>query len=260
MSATPYNPYNWKFLLLTQVWLVAISIILSYFPQYYIEALAIYFVVFLGISFSIQYKTNPMFRDRKLLAEVANSRVIYEEKDVTKIVQADAELQREYMEAAKKNLSMMGIYVVYIIALFIAYGYLVRFADSFPGTYGRLLVYLVYFEALYLVGYFMFRKILRPTMMSVMAPTSYSVTEKGIYSKKGYSTFLHAKHLVDSKIDVNKEKHYVEIDSTSTKLPYKIRLYAPDVDRLMEYIERVKRLELKRQSSSQQQKSEGANT
>jgi uncharacterized membrane protein len=88
-------------------------------------------------------------------------------------------------------------------------------------------------------------------MLNIMAPFSYKITEKGIVGSGGMSTFLHAKHLLDANISVNREKHYVEIDSVQAKLPYKLRLYSSDVDKVVDYIERIKRIELKRQSSSQ---------
>ncbi|ARM75818.1 DUF2208 domain-containing protein [Acidianus manzaensis] len=253
MSARGYNPYNWKMITLTQVWLIVISVVLTYFPKYYIEAFIAYFVIIMAISFSMMYKTNPMFRDRKLLYEIMNSRTLYEEKDVTKLMMADKEYQKQYTDMIKKNFSMMGIYLVYIIVLIILYGHIISYADSNPDLYMRLAIYLVYFEALYGVGIFMYRKVLRPTsMLTTMAPPNYKINEKGIVSGKGTSIFLHAKYLLDSEITVNKENHYVEIDSTKKNLPYKIRLYSNDIDKVLDYIERIKKLELKRQTSSQQ--------
>ncbi|AWR97177.1 DUF2208 domain-containing protein [Acidianus sulfidivorans JP7] len=254
MSAKGYNPYNWKMITLTQAWLIIISVVLTFYPKYYIEAFIAYFVIIMAISFSMMYKTNPMFRDRKLLYEIINSRTLYEEKDVTKLMMADKEFQKQYTAMVKKNFSMMGIYLIYIIVLLILYGHLISYADSFKSLYMRLLVYLIYFEALYGVGIFMYRKVLAPNaMMTVMAPPSYKINEKGIVSGKGASIFLHAKYLLDSDIIyVNKENHYVEIDSTKKNLPYKIRLYSNDVDKVMDYLERIKKLELKRQTSSQQ--------
>jgi len=250
MSASQYNPYNWKFLLFTQVWLIIISIVLTYYPQYYFEVIILYIIVIFGFTFFMTYKSNPVFRDRKLLYEIVNSRTIYEEKDVTKLIMADQEYQKQYMDSIKRNFRMLGFYIVYLAILFFAYQYIIKFADSQTLTY-RLLVYLAYFEALFGIGFFVSRKILAPSIsnMAPMALPSYKITEKGIVSGKGYSVFLHAKYLLNSEITINREKHYIEIDSTKQKLPYKVRLYSQDIDKVLDYIERVKRLELKRQSS-----------
>lgn len=252
MSASnkAYNPYNWKMILLTQSWLILFSFILTYFPQYYLEVFIAYFVIIMAISFSTMYRTNPILRDRKLLYEIVNSRTLYEEKDVTKLILADREYQKQYTEAAKKNLVVLLVYIVYIIALFILYPHIVSFAKT-QQQYLKLAIYLIYFEALYLFGFVMYRQVFsKATMLSIMAPPNYKINEKGIVSGKGASIFLHARYLIDSEIVVNKENHYVEIDSTKKNLPYKIRLYTNDVNKVLDYLERVKKLELKRQNSS----------
>ncbi|QKQ99824.1 DUF2208 domain-containing protein [Metallosphaera tengchongensis] len=248
-SATP-NPYNWKFALISQTYLVVISIVLGFYPKYFLIAFITYFIVMMGITFSMTYKSNPMLRDRKLMVEVANSNTLYEEKNANDLITKDEDYQREYMQFAKKNMTMLFSYLIYIVVLFFVYGYISKFASAQTDPYYRLGVYLVYFEIIYLFGFFVYRRLFKPSMMSTMAPLSYKVTEKGIIGSGGMSVFLHAKHLLNSNLIVNKEKRYVEIDSVEAKYPYKIRLYAKDLDKLLDMLERVKRLELKRQSSS----------
>ncbi|EWG08313.1 MAG: hypothetical protein ASUL_01630 [Candidatus Aramenus sulfurataquae] len=251
MSSTTINPYNWKYALISQVYLVALSFVLTYRPQYFIEVVALYFVFFTGLTFYMMSKSNPLLRDRKLLYEISSSRVLYEEKNVSDIINKDKEYVEEYTKFAKRSFSMLGIYLVYLVAIYFLYSNVTKIADAQVALY-RLLVYLVYFEALYLFAFFVFRRIVRPASLSVMAPVSYKITEKGIMSSGGMSMFLHAKHLLNSNIVVNKEKRFVEIDSTQAKMPYKVRLYSNDVDKVLDFIERVKKLELKKQSSSQQ--------
>lgn len=249
-STRSYNPYNWKTVLATQIGLVAISLALSYFPQFYIWVFILYFVIIMGISFSMMYKSNPIFRDRRLLYEIINSRTLYEEKDVTKLILADKEYQKQYTEVVKRNFAMLLIYIIYIAILIIIYPHVINFANA-QHEYFRLAVFLGYFETLYLFSFFMYRKVFsRAAMLTVMAPPSYKINEKGIVSGKGSSIFLHARYLIDSEITVNKENKYVEIDSTKKNLPYKIRLYTNNVDKVLDYLERIKRLELKRQNSS----------
>ncbi|AEB94155.1 MAG: DUF2208 domain-containing protein [Metallosphaera sp.] len=247
-SATP-NPYNWKFALISQTYLIVISIVLGFYPKYFLEAFLSYFIVIMAITFSMTYRSNPMLRDRKLMMEAANSNVLFEEKNANELVMKDEEYQKEYMQFAKKNMMMLFSYLIYIVVLFFVYGYVSKFATSQVDPYYRLAVYLIYFEIIYLFGFFVYRRLFKPSMMSTMAPLSYKVTEKGIIGSGGMSIFLHAKHLLSSTISVNREKKYVEIDSKEAKYPYKIRLYAKDLDKLLDMIERVKRLELKRQSS-----------
>ncbi len=251
MSSTTVNPYNWKYALVSQVYLIAISFILTYKPQYFIEAVALYFVFFMGLTFYMMSKSNPLLRDRKLLYEISNSRTLYEEKNVSELINKDKEYVEEYTKFAKRSFSMLGIYLVYLIAIYFLYSNVSKIAQS-QVALDRLIVYLVYFEALYLFGFFVFRRVVRPASLSVMAPFSYKITEKGIMSSGGMSMFLHAKHLLNSNIVVNREKHFVEIDSTQAKMPYRVRLYSNDVDKVLDFIERIKRLELKKQSSSQQ--------
>ncbi|ABP94221.1 MULTISPECIES: DUF2208 domain-containing protein [Metallosphaera] len=248
-SATP-NPYNWKFALISQTYLVVISIVLGFYPKYFLEAFISYFIIIMAITFSMTYKSNPMLRDRKLMMEVANSGTLYEEKNANDLVMKDEEYQREYMQFAKKNMTMLFSYLIYIVVLFFVYSYVSKIATSQTDPYYRLAVYLVYFEIIYLFGFFVYRRLFKPSMMSTMAPLSYKVTEKGVIGSGGMSVFLHAKHLLNSNFVVNREKKYVEIDSTEAKYPYKIRLYAKDIDKLLDMLERVKRLELKRQSQT----------
>ncbi len=250
MSSTTPNPYNWKFAAISQGYLIVISIILGFYPKYFLEAFISYFIIIMAITFSMTYKSNPMLRDRKLMLEVANSGTLYEEKNANELITKDQDYQREYMQFAKKNMMMLFSYLIYIVVLFFIYNYVSKLATAQTDPYYRLGVYLAYFEVIYLFGFFVYRRLFRPSMMSTMAPLSYKVTEKGIIGSGGMSVFLHAKHLLNSNMVLNREKKYVEIDSTSAKYPYKIRLYAKDVDKLVEMLERVKRLELKRQSSS----------
>ncbi len=251
MSSVTPNPYSWKYVLLSQVYLIVISVVLTYYPQYFIEAIITYFIVMMGVMFYSMSKSNPMFRDRKLLYEINNSRLLYEEKNASELINKDKEYTEEYTKYAKKSFSMLGIYLVYMIVLYFLYTYISKIALSQASSFDRLLVYLIYFEVIYLFAFFVFRKIVKPAMLNIMAPFSYKITEKGIVGSGGMSTFLHARHLLDANISVNREKHYVEIDSAQAKLPYKLRLYSSDVDKVVDYIERIKRIELRRQSSSQ---------
>jgi len=48
--------------------------------------------------------------------------------------------------------------------------------------------------------------------------------------------------LSDAKITVNPDKSYIEIDSQSSKLPYRVRLYSKDLQRLKEAVEKLQRI------------------
>ncbi|MEM0122506.1 MAG: DUF2208 family protein, partial [Saccharolobus sp.] len=63
MSSASYNPFNWKFVLLSQVMMILFSLVLSYFPKYFIEFYILYIIVYLGITSIIMMRSNPLLRE-----------------------------------------------------------------------------------------------------------------------------------------------------------------------------------------------------
>ena len=64
----------------------------------------------------------------------------------------------------------------------------------------------------------------------------------GIASTDVTGLVLYFKHLSDARITVNPDKSYIEIDSQSSKLPFRVRLYSKDLQRLKEAVERLQRI------------------
>ncbi|PVU75489.1 DUF2208 domain-containing protein [Sulfolobus sp. SCGC AB-777_G06] len=244
------NPYNWKMILISQGLMILMSFVLSLYPQYFLPVYILYIVVIMGISSVMMAKSNPMLAERKYMGEIYKSNTLFEEKNAGSLIQKDMEYVQKMQQLAVANFKSFGIMILYIIIIFLFYDYiLLKIVDSVT-QYEKLAIYLIYFEALYLFNMFVYRRLIKIQMMDAMAPSSYKVTEKGILSTDKSGVFLHSRHLVNAEIIENREKKYVEIDSKTSKLPYKIRLYTNDIDRLLEVLNRVKRMELKRQQTS----------
>mgnify|MGYP001772532711 CR=1 FL=1 len=246
------NPYNWKMIALSQALMIVMSFVLSLYPQYFVPVYILYIIIIIGISGVMMARSNPMLSERKYISEIYNSATLFEEKDAQKLMQKDTEYLQKMQQLAMTNLKSFGIMILYIIFIFLFYDLvLLKIVDS-VSQYEKLAIYLVYFEALYLFNFFIYRRLIKFQMMDAMAPSSYKITEKGILSTDKSGIFLHARHLVNAEIIENREKKYVEIDSKTSKLPFKIRLYTDDIDRLVEVLNRVKRMELKRQQTSKE--------
>ncbi|AAY80191.1 DUF2208 domain-containing protein [Sulfolobus acidocaldarius] len=246
----PYNPYNWKMILLSQTSIVIISFVLSLYSQYFLPVYIAYLIIYFIIMTTIMARSNPMLSERKYLSEIVNARTILEEKKAGELIQNDEEYIKKFQAITSANLKSFGIMFVYLIVILIFYNFVVLRYVSSVTQIQKLIVFLVYSEALFLFGMFVNRRIMRVQMMEVMAPFTYKITEKGIVSTDRSAVFLHSRHLVNASIVENRDKKYVEISPTTLKLPYKLRLYSNDIDRILDAINRVKRLELKRQQSS----------
>ncbi|MBB5253040.1 DUF2208 domain-containing protein [Sulfurisphaera ohwakuensis] len=244
------NPYNWKMILVSQVLMILMSFVLSLYPQYFLPVYILYIIVILGITSVMTMRSNPLLSERKYLTDISNSRTLFEEKKAGELAQKDEEYMKKMQEFAMASFKSFMYMIIYIIAIFAFYGeVLLKIVGSVSG-YERLLVYVIYFEALFLFNMFVYRRLIKFQTMEVMVPQSYKITEKGILSTDKSGVFLHSRHLVNAEIKENREKRYIEIHSQTSKLPYRIRLYTTEIDRLLEVLDRVKKLELKRQQSS----------
>ncbi|WP_338600967.1 DUF2208 family protein [Sulfolobus tengchongensis] len=251
MSASGYNPFNWKFILLSQVMMILFSLVLSFFPSYFIEFYILYILVYLGITSVIMMRSNPLLRERRSLGEITAARTLYEEKKANELINKDEEYIKETTEVMKKNFSSLGIMFLYMIILIIVYNYVViHFVKTISDTLYKFGFFVLYFELLYGVSFLLNRRVLRFQTNIPMAPTSYRITEKGIIATDKSGVFLPSKYLVDAEISQNRDKKYVEIKSAS-KFPFHVRLYSQDIDKILELLDRVKKIELRRQSSAE---------
>jgi len=251
MAASPYpNPYNWKMILVTQIGMIAISFVLSLYPQYFVPIYILYIILIMGVTSVMTMRNNPMLSERKYLPEISNSRTLFEEKKASDLMQKDQEYLKKMQEFASSSFRSFMYMILYMIILFVLYDEVLLRIVSHEIGYERLAIYIIYFEALYLFNILVYRRLIKFQAMEVMAPQSYKVTEKGILATDRSGVYLHSRHLVNAEIIDNREKRYVEIHSSTSKLPYKIRLYTTEIDRLLEVLDRVKKLEVKRQQST----------
>ena len=204
----------------------------------------------MGVSSFIGMRNNPVFRERKYLPEISNSRTLFEEKKAGDLMLKDQEYFEKMQEYASSAIRSFLYMIGYVIVLLILYSEVISKIASYEIGYERLAIYIIYFEALYLFNILVYRRLIKFQAMEIMAPQSYKVTEKGILSTDRSGVYLHSRHLVNAEIIDNREKRYVEIHSSTSKLPYKIRLYTTEIDRLLEVLDRVKKLEVKRQQSA----------
>ena len=236
-------------ILATQAGLILMSYVISLYPQYFWPIYILYIIIFFGITSAISLRSNPILSERKYLPEILNSRILFEEKRAGDLIQKDQEYLSKLQEFVSSTFKFFIYMILYLIIISILYYEILMRIVSHEMGYERLLTYIVYFEALFLFNMFAYGRIIKPRTLEVVAPQSYRVTEKGIISTDR-SVYLHSRHLINAEIIDNREKKYVEIRSNTLKLPYRIRLYTTEIDRLLEVLERVKKLEIKRQQSS----------
>ncbi len=241
MSQGTYNPYNWKMILISQLAMLAMSAVLSFYPEYFLVVYIVYLVIIMGVSTYMAQRSNPLLAQRKYLSEVAKAPVLFEEKNADELAFKDEEYQAKLREYTSQMMKSFGFYFLYIIALIIIY-YLIfnTIVRSYEGI-ERFLLYVTYFEALFLFNFFVIRNVVKFRMMEVVAPKSYRLTLKGIVSTDMTGVVLHVSQLSEAKMTINPEKSYIEIDSTSAKLPFKIRLYTRDLQKLKVSVEKLQR-------------------
>jgi len=238
----PYNPYNWKMIVISQAAMLALSAVLSFYPQYFLAFYILYIFVIMGVSLYMAQKSNPLMSQRKYLSEVVKAPSIFEERKAMEVAMRDDEYQamlRDYTSQTLRSLGIMFLYMLLLIAFY--YTVFVRITENYVGLY-RFLAYVTYFEALFLFNFFVYRRIVKFRMMEVVAPSNYKITIKGIASTDVTGLVLYFKHLSDARITVNPDKSYIEIDSQSSKLPYRVRLYSKDLQRLKEAVEKLQRI------------------
>ncbi|MGC9106236.1 MAG: DUF2208 family protein [Thermoprotei archaeon] len=238
----PYNPYNWKMILVSQTAMLAMSAVLSFYPEYFLPFYILYIVIIMGVSMYIAQKSNPLLSERKYFQEIVKAPTLFEERRALDLAMRDEEYQAMFREYTSKTMRSLGIMFLYMILL-IAFYYLAfdKLVTQYQGMQ-RFLIYVGYFEALFLFNFFVYRRLVQFRMMEVVAPNSYKVTTKGIASTDVTGIVLHFRHFVGAKITVNADKSYVEVDSSTSKLPFRVRLYSNDLQRLKEAIEKLQRL------------------
>jgi uncharacterized membrane protein len=238
----PYNPYNWKMILISQTAMLTMSAILSFYPEYFLPFYILYIIIIMGVSTYMAQKSNPLLAERKYLQEIVKAPTLFEEKKALDLAMKDEEYQTMFREYTSKTMRSLGIMFLYMILL-ISFYYLAfdKIVTQYQGVQ-RFLIYVAYFEALFLFNFFVYRRLIQFRMMEVVAPNSYKVTTKGIASTDVTGVVLHFRHLAEANITVNADKSYVEVDSRTSKLPFRVRLYSKDLQRLKEAVEKLQRL------------------
>jgi uncharacterized membrane protein len=244
------SPYNAKYIALTQAMIIGFSLVNSFYPKYFIEFYVLYFVVFLAISGVMMYRSNPMLRDRKYISEAIKSRTIYEEKNVDQLIQSDQDYMKQMMAQASKSMKMLGLYVLFLIVVYLVYSQGINRIQSEPAIRDnallRFAVFIAVYEIMYLSSFLLYRRggLASLAGSMVMAPRSYRITEKGIVSTDQSRTVLHLTHLKESEVQVNRDKKYIEIvpRGNGRSMPFRLRLYSNDVDKVSELVNRIKRL------------------
>lgn len=242
MTMSPYNP---KYIALSQGLLIAFSLVNSFEPKYFFEFYILYFIVIIGITSVMFYRNNPMLRDRKYMSEAVKARTLYEEKSVENLINSDKEFLEETMRQAGKMMKNLFIYFIFIIAIYILYSEVLSKVINGQGTpLYRFVIFLVFYEVFYGISFLLYRTTGMTSAVGssmAMAPRSYKITDSGVVATDRSGTTLHIIHLQDAEINVNREKKFVEIKPDAKKgIPYKLRLYTNDVDKVSELLNRLK--------------------
>jgi uncharacterized membrane protein len=223
--------------------------VLSLYPQYFLPVYILYLIVIFAVTALISYRSNPLLQQRKYISEINSARILFEEKDARKLIEDDKDYLNYMASVASKNLRAFLIMFIYTIFILVFYTfYLVKIIESLSEGYQKFIIYIIYFESLFLINFFVTRKYITFTQFSVIAPIKYKITERGIIGDAG--AVLHAKFLLNAQIMTNWEKKYIELDAKNSGYPFKVRLYTDDIEKVKEIIERVKRIEAKRHQTS----------
>lgn len=245
MSAT--SPFNKKYIGLSQSLMILMALASSFFPKYFFDFYILYFLAIMAFSSVMMYRNNPMLRDRKYMTEAARSRTLYEEKNVESLIQSDKEYLEQTMKQATKMFKNLFIYILFIIIAYIVYTQgidkIIAQPNIVSSPYEKFGIFLGVYELFFIASFSISRSTGMYSMAGSMsmAPKSYKITDKGVVATDKSSTIFHAIHLKEAEITINREKKYVEISPKGQRsVPYKLRLYTNDVDRVSELLKRLK--------------------
>ncbi|AFA39575.1 putative membrane protein [Pyrobaculum oguniense TE7] len=212
--------------------ILAFSAVLALFPQFYLQALILYFIVFFGIAIFAGLRSY-----RKNLAsaqEIAKGRPLLEidEKDINKTLEKDKELLNEYKNLARKSFINFMILPLSLFVAMVLFPVLPPFVEASLKPYigpeaGRFLGYVAIFSIFAAITTAMFRPITTPRIVRHL-----KVYETGIVVDK--SLGLKAPiEVTDYRLNENRK--FIEF-KTNNQI---FRIYYKDVKELDNILSRL---------------------
>ncbi len=223
-----------KQMLLNQVMILVFAAVIAFFSQYLWYIFALYIVVLGGVMYY------SFRRGGSKSAAILSGKKLYEEKHATKIMMMDKDLDAEMKEQFSGMMKGMGVMLLALIGVWIAFERLSALAASWDALY-RFAAYLALFEAVFIVMRVANTRIMGRQSGMFIVPPSYTVTDKGIVGGGGVAIEFPLK---DYELIINEKRGFVELvpraTAKKTSMARRVRLYARDVKRLSKILESFK--------------------
>ncbi len=216
-------------ILMSQLAIVFMSVVTSFFPQYYLIAIILYMVViFVIMSYTTTRKSRPRPEELK--------NPIFKELKAAKIAMLDKELSKELMKQMKTSMATFVTLPLVFILFPLYMNYLSPIVDSILSQYIenevfiRFISFLIMYE--FIFGVLSLVRMLVSTRykpINIMFPQQYIVYPTGIYADNRF--FVRFSN--DQCFKYDPKRHYIEIVSERNPA-FKIRLYSENISRLRE--------------------------
>ncbi len=225
--------------LMGQVFMIVLAAVLAVAPHLYMIAVILYFALIMGLSMYMARRRAAGGVPRE---EVLKARTLLKEDKAFELALADEEYVQAMSRQAKAMLYPLLLFPLYIIIFRAAY-VLQRPAEAAFASIGvvdkrvaAFFVWLLVFEAMFALN-LVVRKLTsgKGSVMAPFVPAGYRVTSKGIVLKGGFGQVIGFPLPKGSKVRLNAERNYVEIEMPKSG---KIRLYSKKAKRLYEIISR----------------------
>ncbi len=227
MKEMSQQPSKLQMILMSQIAIILMSLVTTFFPQYYLVVIILYTIIILGLtSYSATRKSKASPEELK--------NPIFREQNAMKIAMLDKNLSKELMKQMKVTM-MTFITLPLVFILFPLYRGNVEpivsealrsmLENESLATYlNFLIMYEIIFMVLNIVRIATMKKF-KP--INIMLPQQYIVYRAGVLANNK----MFIRFSEEQCFNYNPKRHYVEI--LSPKNPgFKLRLYSDNIGRL----------------------------
>lgn len=225
-------------LIVSQLYLMVLSLVLSIAPRYYLIVFIAYFAVIIGLS---SYVGRARFKAKYRPEEIKQSRVLLREEKAFELAMQDEELVGIFAKQTKSMLFMFLMFPIYIVLFRTVTANFPQWSESLANTLNGnkllagFIIWLVTFEIMYSISLLSRKLILRERVQIPTIPRSYEITAKGIILKGGFGRTIGFPLPDETKLNVNEARGYVEIVFPKGN---PIRLYTKKPRRVYELLEK----------------------
>ncbi len=225
-------------LVVSQLYLMVLSLVLSIAPKYYLIVFIAYFAVIIGLS---SYVGRARFKAKYSPDEIKQSRVLLREEKAFELAMQDEELVGIFAKQTRSMLFMFLMFPVYIVLFRAVTANFPQWSDSLANILNGskllagFIIWLATFEVMYIISLLSRKIVLRERVQIPTIPRAYEITMKGIILKGGFGKTIGFPLPEETKLSINEARGYVEIVFPKGN---PIRLYTKKPKRVYELLEK----------------------